>query len=401
MPRTALVLALFALLFVTACNTETYTDESDPGEPMSDDWEPMNESQEPMNTKSDNNPRSAASASASGTQVAILDHGFRMTRGTQVIPNGWKLTQDIATDPNTAQSARFHLEIRGPGGELIKALGISQYSQLMGTSFEQVLHQMTMRGLGGEIQNLSVGSFQRSATLEGSAQFQKAMQYGSGRGMRVQGLEAPLKGSRNGNPVAGILYVGHFSSASLQGTGTIQGTVVAAPPEGLENAVRINDQITRSYRPNPQFEQRMQQVNAGAMQRSNAEHQRWMASSRAQHQQRMADNQARFNSHQQMMQGQNQANDQQHAQWMENFRNSGSSAWSGSDYTGHDSYIDGIHERSTFQDPYSGQQVSQDGQYDNWYNNGLGEYYGTDDPSFDPNSMEGNWERIEPLQPNP
>ena len=37
-------------------------------------------------------------------------------------------------------------------------------------------------------------------------------------------------------------------------------------------------------------------------------------------------------------------------------------------------------------------------QYDWWgtrYN--LGNYYGTDDPSFDPNSLQGNWEQIDPL----
>lgn len=187
----------------------------------------------------------------------------------------------------------------------------------------------------------------------------------------------------------------------MPGMGTLQGTAVASPPESFDNAVRMSLQVAHTYRANPQFEQRIMQVSAAAMQRSNAQHEQMMAQSRAQHQQRMADNQARFNSHQQMMKGIYDANDQQHARFMDNFSNSGTSAWSGSDYTGHDAYIDGIHERSSFQDPYSGQQVSQDGQYDNWYNNGLGDYYGTDDPSFDPNSMDGNWQRIEPLEPNP
>lgn len=182
MPRTVLLISLFALLLAAACNSDTYTEESDLREPMSEDREPMNEAPEPMNRTSDKNQPSVATGSSSGTQVAILDHGFQMTRGTQVIPNGWKLTQDIATDPNTAQSARFDLEIRGPGGELIKALGVSQYTELMGTSFEQALHQMTKRGLAGEVQDVSIGNLQRSATLEGSAEFQKAMQHGRHEG---------------------------------------------------------------------------------------------------------------------------------------------------------------------------------------------------------------------------
>lgn len=411
MYRTITTIALLALLFAPACNTESYTDET--GQPMSGDWEPAFGEQESTygeqaSTYGDQeamNPmyvdNQASSPSRSGKRVAILDQGFRMTRGTQVIPDGWTLNQDIATDPNTAQIARFHLEIRGPGGELIKALGMAQYGQHLGTGFEQAIQRMTMQGLANEMQDVSIGNLQRSATLEQAPQFQKAMAYGASRGMQVQGLEAPIKGSRNGNPVSGILYLGHFSSQSLPGMGTIQGSVITASPDGLENAVRINNEISHSYQANPQFEQSLQQAHAGTMQRQNTQHQQMMANSRAQHQQRMASNQAAFNAHQQRMQSQSQASDQQHARWMEGFRNSGSSAWSTPSYTGHDAYIDGIHERSTFQDPYSGQQVSQDGQYDNWYNNGLGEYYGTDDPSFDPNSMDGNWERIEPLRPNP
>ena len=106
-----------------------------------------------------------------------------------------------------------------------------------------------------------------------------------------------------------------------------------------------------------------------------------MAHSQALHQQRMADNQARFQAHQQMMQERYDASDRQHRQWMNDFRSSGSSAYAGSDYTGHEAFIDGIHERSTFDDPYSGQQVQHEGQYDHWYTNGLGDYYGTDDPA--------------------
>ena len=251
------------------------------------------------------------------------------------------------------------------------------------------------------MQNISIGAVTRSAALERTPEFQKAVRYGQERGFQAQALEVPIKGIRGGNPQRGVVYLSHFSHPNNPGSGTFQATAVSGPPKSLDNAVRVHEQITHSYRANPEFEQRMMQANAAAMQRSNAQHEQMMAQSRAQHQQRMAGNQARFDAHQRMMQDQYNANDQQHAQWMDNFRNSGTSAWSGNDYTGHDAFIDGIHERSTFQDPYSGQQVSRDGQYDNWYNNGLGDYYGTDDPSFDPNSMDGNWERIEPLEPNP
>lgn len=44
-------------------------------------------------------------------------------------------------------------------------------------------------------------------------------------------------------------------------------------------------------------------------------------------------------------------------------------------------------------------QDALDGQYEHNFTNGLGGYYRTDDVSFDPASLQGNWRRIEPFGP--
>lgn len=60
-----------------------------------------------------------------------------------------------------------------------------------------------------------------------------------------------------------------------------------------------------------------------------------------------------------------------------------------------------LHERSTFDDPSSGYQVSRDGQYDHWYTNGQGDYYGTGHPNVDPSALGHDWQQIQPPEPNP
>lgn len=334
----------------------------------------------------------------SSQRIAIIDRGLGMTRGTQEIPAGWKLTQDIATNPQNGQMMRDVLEIRGPQGQLIRAIGSTQYAAMFGTRFASALSDLVTQRLGDELAEISLGEPRRSALLENTPEFRKALQYSQQRGMTVQGIELPLHATRRGTLVRGIVYVAHFT---FPGGGTIQATAVVSPPELIADAVRIHQQISHSYRANPAFEQRRVQVHEATMARSNAEHRQRMAASRAQHQQRMASNQALFESHQRSMQQRYDAADQQHNQWMNDFRSSGSSAWSGNDYSGHDALIDGIHERSSFDDPYSGQQLSRDGQYDYWYQNNLGEYYGTDDPNVDPYSLPGDWQQIDPLTPNP
>ena len=345
-------------------------------------------------------PPSPESAPAGGERVAIRDYGLRMIRGTQIVPHGWTLTQDIATDPNTARAVRYRLDLRGPDGALIRGLGVGTYTQMIGTDLEQTWRGMVMQGLQQEVQDLALGSLQRSATLERLNGFQRAVQMGRQRGLEVRGLEAPLRGTAHGRPVEGMVYVLNFAGAQTPGVGSVQVTALISPPGRLAETLRLNEQIADSYRPDPQYEQRMHQINQMVQQRQQAQHQQRMAHSQALHQQRMADNQARFQAHQQMMQERYDASDRQHQQWMDDFRSSGSSAYAGSDYTGHEAFIDGIHERSTFEDPYSGQQVQHEGQYDHWYTNGLGDYYGTDDPAFNSNSLNGDWQPIEPRRPD-
>src|SRR5690606_9665993 len=53
-------------------------------------------------------------ASGQGQRVTLMDRGLQMPRGTQVIPEGWTLTQDIATDPGSGQLQRYQLDLRGP-----------------------------------------------------------------------------------------------------------------------------------------------------------------------------------------------------------------------------------------------------------------------------------------------
>lgn len=152
----------------------------------------------------------------------------------------------------------------------------------------------------------------------------------------------------------------------------------------------------RDYRP---YEQISANLQAFVAQRQ------WEASTpegRQAYQARMQGNQAAFDAHQRGMAERSAMMDQNHAAYMDSLRNTPTrppgSDYS-SDYDGHDAFIDAIHDSTSFQDPYSGQQITQDGDYDYWYQDNLGNYYGTDDPGFDPHSLQGNWERIEPLSP--
>jgi hypothetical protein len=332
-------------------------------------------------------------------RVEIYDQGLQMPIGSYTLPEGWRLVQDIAINPSTNQPVKYKLDMMGPQGEFIRALGTTQYGTMVGKSFEQSWKQLVIAGLQGELEQISFGTLEPDRQAQRKMEENKVYQRIMSQGTQVQCTRVSLSGRRNGHMFEGMVQLTYTSNSHMFGTVT---AVSAIGPAGkLAQLMQTKTSIDNSFQMNPAYEQRREQIQQQVMYQNNVEHNQRMAGSRAAHQQRMADQQASFNAHQQRMGEMSQINDANNARWMENFRNSGSYNASGNTgYSSHDAYIDQIYEQSTFNDPYSGQDVQLEGQYDYNYTNGLGDYYQTNDPSFDPHSLQGDWQQTEPLSPN-
>lgn len=310
-----------------------------------------------------------AAPSAGAQRVTIMDRGLQMPRGTQLVPQGWTLAQDLATDPTSGQPVSQTLDVRGPRGELLRNIGLANYGQMVGTSFQQAWRQLAMQGLQGEAANVSIGEVQRSATMESFPQYRKAVALTQRGGFRAEALEAPFQGSKGGQAVRGVVYVVRFSSPQLGDTGAFHASLLLSPADLLAETLQVNEQMAHSYQPNPQFEQRLEQINQAARQRQSAQHQQWMANSQAQHQQRMAANQASFDAHQQRMQGLSAANDQQFQSW-QNQQRSGDEM--------HRRTINGINETVDLYDSNTGQSYyGAESGYDSYWTDPSGNVVGT------------------------
>lgn len=254
-------------------------------------------------------------SSSQGQRVMLVDQGLQMPRGSQIVPAGWQLSQDIATDPNTAMLVRYRTELRGPNGEASFGLGHVPYGPMAGVGFEQAWREAVMRGLQGEVQDLELGELRRSAHIEQQASFQRVAQETRQQGNEVQGLEAPLRGRVDGRAVEGLAFVLHIFSPQMPGLGTLGVSALTSPPERLEEALRLADRMAASFEPNPAFEQRVRQITQQAMAASQAQHQQHMAARDAQfsaHQQRMASQQAAFDAQNRSWQAQQRSNDEMH-----------------------------------------------------------------------------------------
>ncbi|MDF9795468.1 hypothetical protein OKW21_000731 [Catalinimonas alkaloidigena] len=328
--------------------------------------------------------------SSEGGKIVLYDKGLQMPIGTYTIPEDWKLSQDIAVDPNTNESARYHVEISGPQGELIRSLGTTKFGAMSGISFEQGL-QRALSGL--QLEQLRVGNLEQDPKAQQTLMKLGVYQRLVNSGTQIQCLKAPVSGYYNGQRYEGFVQINKVGSQA--GSLTVSGSI--APAGKLASLTKVKTMIDESYSLNPAYEQRREQIQQTVMQRFNNFHNQQMANSSAAHQQRMANNQAAFDASQRNISEMNQLRDDSYNSFMDGMRNSGSYNTNG--YSSQDAFIDQIHERSTFNDPWSGQEMHMDGQYDYNYTNGLGDYYRTNDPSFDQNSLQGDWQQIEPEYP--
>lgn len=334
-------------------------------------------------------------------KVEIYDQGLQMPISTIIIPDGWKVIQDIAFDPNTGRPLKYKFDLLGPNGALSRGfVNMNPFGATTGKSFEQAYRELLPVALEGTLQQPSLGNLEPDAEAESTEQFRKMANKLNSQGQQVRAYKVALNGKRDGESYKGEIgffiltqptAMGEFGVIQLNGLGI-------APASYFETAKAIAKSITKTAVINPAREQRMAQINQRVSQQMAIANQQRSANAAALHQQKMANRQAAFDAHQQRMGTMSEMQDASFNNYMNNLQNSGSYQ-SGSDYSGQDALVDQIHERSTFNDPWSGQEKSLDGQYDYNYTNGLGDYYRTDDPGFDPNSLQGDWQQIEPNTP--
>ena len=319
---------------------------------------------------------------ASGGRTTIWDHGLQMARGSLVLAPGWQLHQDIATDPQTARAIRYRFDVVGPEGELVRgAAPVSYAGAQAGQDFDTLWRQHAHHSLQGALEQLQIGALRPSADFARLFSEKFPQQAGQARAM-----EAELRASRAGAPYAGRVYV--IDMRNEYGGGVFVYQVVVSPPQLVERTVQANLQMAYSNQADPHFEARMAQIDR-----------RVLAQMQVDHQRRMAATQAQFDAHQRRMATQRQAFDAQNQAWLESFRGAPSGSGGGSGYTHNDQFVDVIRDEESYWDPDSGQRVGLEAGYDRTFTNGLGDFHQTNDAFFDPASMPGDWQPVEPMQP--
>lgn len=327
--------------------------------------------------------------------VEIYDQGLNLVISTVTLPRDWTLQQDIASNPSTGLPVRYKYVFIGPKNQYIRNYAATfPFGQMFQISYEQAQQDAIDHILGPEeLEDLSFSAFEPATEILEEPETQRLIQRGKTQGNLVEIYKTSFNGYKNGKEYAGLVYLMSMFNPNGGFGVLVPASLLFSPAEFLEDALDASTQIVKSRKPNPEYEQAMGQIRF----RNQQQHQQQMDQLAAAHQRRMADQKAAFASHQKNMAGLNQLQDVAHESYMTSLRSSGSFSSVGSDFDSHNKTIDQIHERQSFQDPWTQQTISLDGQYEYNFTNGLGDYYRTNDASFDYNSLNGDWKPIQDL----
>ncbi|MDR4503601.1 MAG: hypothetical protein MRK01_02265 [Candidatus Scalindua sp.] len=306
-------------------------------------------------------------------RVEIYDHGLQVPVNSFELPPGWHVNQHIATDLNDVwrMYSSYVLDLFGPNGEIITNLFPVAVYPSQGQNWEQVWLQLFHERVG------HLGTFQFSPTIQ-SPLAQTLFPKASQAGIRV--LEKNISGTLQGRQVEGKL----FTLMADTGYSLIMYPSAFLCPKGLlSQTIETMRQIDVSQIQNPQYQVRSRQL---------------MAERYQQHQILMRSSQNWFESHMASMRQASRMQSQSNQEFSAYLKSGGStSAHDNNTFTPNDQFTEYLRDNTTFDDPYSGHRISQPGQYEYWYTDRLGNYHGTNDPNFDPNSLVGNWYGITPL----
>ncbi|PIE38001.1 MAG: hypothetical protein CSA52_03785 [Gammaproteobacteria bacterium] len=341
-----------------------------------------------------------------GSQVTVMDRGLNMPAMTYTLPEDWTLKHDVVFDSGSGHYSKYLIEIHDPNGGMAftnRYLQFVVYGSALrmlskGLPFDQAWKNAAYQALQQNFANIRFGEAlpqgEWASLMSGQIQGYLAKKKGQlskgeiAQFSKGEFLEADIQAQRDGQNFRGKALMIR-ASAVQPDSGNILMSLVIAPEGHFSDMMAGYLQILEQVKSNPEYARTKQQFANQAMQRSQVAHQT-----------RMANQRSNFEAHQNLVNQRSAQQDANFQQWMGDFRNDGTTPSAGGSYTGQDYLVDSIHERQTFYDPDSGYNVSRDGQYDYNYTDGMGNFYGTNNPSFNPDSLQGDWRRAEVLTPN-
>lgn len=312
--------------------------------------------------------RNTTSSNGPTKTVQLYDRGYGMVMARVQIPQDWNVRQNLSTNRQNGSIQSYQLDYFSPNGQMIRCMMPTSFSSYYGQSFQSTWNNLMQQYLFSAVQNVRFQPMKKSQKVLNTKFASDYARYQFGN---LDGFEQGFTGTLNGQAVEGVVYALYLRGQMEQ----LIPIAIISPRGQLGQTIAIYDRIDRSTQEDPRY---VQMVHGEMDNRTVAHHKRMMA-----HNQRARQLRGEiYDIHR-----------QQSEEFNRSIREEGL-GYNGSRHTINDQVTDAIRGEMTIENTWSGEQERVDQSFRYWYTNPLGQKYGTNDPSFNPQTLPGgNWKR--------
>ena len=186
-----------------------------------------------------------------GRKVDIYDQSLQLSIGSYIVPEGWKVMQDIATDPYNGSFQRFSLDFIGPQGEFSRMFNSIAYDH--GEGREQPWRDTIMHYLQPELDQLVLGDFKPSERMQRNKRVQEQIQSAYHQGITLTYREAAISGHRHGKAYRGTVLISDLTQSSMPTLGMLSVSFAICPEEQFPQMMQTVEAIDTSFQENPLY----------------------------------------------------------------------------------------------------------------------------------------------------
>lgn len=187
-------------------------------------------------------------------KITVYDQGLHIPQGTFMVPEGWFLLQNIATNDYTGSFDKYSLTFLGPEGALIHHFISKSDSRVYGNMktklIEQQIQCIPQENLEGLLENVtidqpihSIDTTQPEISTDNIPSF----------------IEVHFTGSRNGKAYKGVMQITNIIPTYF-GTFGHTSFITMSPTSQLPETLQLAERLRSHFEMNPAYIQKVLQI---------------------------------------------------------------------------------------------------------------------------------------------
>jgi len=179
--------------------------------------------------------------------VTIQEKNTETDIGKLIIPVRWEFEQNVISDEVTGLFQTYHMEIRGPDGQILRRINQIFYTPENGGSFDEAWRRILHKEAGRKMSNIKIDTLQFCEKQYWEPLFEMKIRYYTLNDFILEPWKAAFYGTVNGENWSGWAYIQHSSYPTKENKGMIEFRITYGPEEMHEQLDQLDTFLAHNF----------------------------------------------------------------------------------------------------------------------------------------------------------